>query len=371
MRLRKKMGKTHDSVRTHIDLSKPSSHSGPIILEDCGHVDISSRNSFVSIHTRPLAPNLLHFPHRLPNNIESTTSVVVQGPMILDHDFTFNTLRMYRHLFSSSPIVLSTWSDTPLDLLKAAESLGCHVIVSEKPIEAGWGNINLQVTSTSAGVEFASSLGSSHVIKTRTDFRIHRGEAITNLLSLIDAFPVTHAENQQQRIIGTDLATLKHRVYGLTDIFQFGNINDMLAYWDKSSYEDSVTRNFGLIDLPPIIDGTPLVSEIYLCWRFLSGCGEVLDFTLENWWTQLRNRFSIVDLTSLDGFWFKHDWHWEYRFGNSYTQRGPLSVSQLDWLTLYEHGIPESWTSSGFKERWIRGIDPSGATTNGITQVSV
>jgi hypothetical protein len=342
-----------------------------VIRGDDGHVDISSTRSFVSIHARPVTPRPSDFPHRECSRLEPLTALVVQGPIVIDKNFTLNTLQLYRHQFPQSPIILSTWDDSPETLLRQAESLGCHVLASPKPPISGWGNINYQMMSTWFGIDFARSLGSQYVLKTRTDFRIHRGDALTNLHALLKAFPLKVKAPQEQRIIATDLATLKHRPYGLTDILQFGTVADMSAYWRGDTYEQStveLTERFGN---PPLVDGVPVVAEIFLCWRYLKSIGVDPDFSLEDWWSQLRDRFLIVDSSALDAFWFKYDWHWEYRFGHSYSERGPLSISHLDWLTLHALGVPESWTVNGFRERWVRADNLDAPTIGGISQVSL
>lgn len=352
-------------------LSKPLERAGVVIEGETGRVEINSTKSFVTIHARPIKPTRDESPFRVASPQEQLTSIIIQGPVIEEHDFTRETINLYERLFPETPIILSTWDDTPIDLLRSIETTSAVLVLSRKPPKPGWGHVDYQIASVNAAVEQARVLGSTHVVKSRTDFRMMRGDSLVGLHALQAMVPLKSGGTQQERLLATDLATLKHRPYGLTDIFQFGQIDDMALYWKPGEFEaevKSLTSEFGS---PPLVSGIPLVSEIFLCWRYLRSLGHSLDFSLGDWWMHLGERFGIIDVSSLDAFWFRHDWNWEYRFGHSYTQRGPLNVSHIDWITLVQFGVPKSWTVNDFRERWTHSYAAGAPTSEGIFQVSV
>ena len=78
------------------------------------------------------------------------------------------------------------------------------------------------------------------------------------------------------------MTTCKYRVYGVTDTLQFGHIDDLLIYWNSKNYYESL--KLMKIDVnKPIINDTPVISEIFLCSRYLSSLGHHLKWTLKDY----------------------------------------------------------------------------------------
>ena len=90
----------------------------------------------------------------------------------------------------------------------------------------------------------AKRLGATHVVKTRSDQRAYNPSLLSYLYNLLQVFPVNAGEKiQKSRIIGTSLNTFKHRIYGLSDMFLFGEIDDLLLYWDSSIIKNNILRH--------------------------------------------------------------------------------------------------------------------------------
>jgi hypothetical protein len=277
--------------------------------------------------------------------------IIVQGPLILKEDLTYETLCLYKKLFPDVTVILSTWIGSDRKSLEKIKTLGIETVLSKKPEKAGWGNINLQMISTNAGLLRAKELELRYVLKTRTDFRIYSSTAISFLVSLLKKFPTAEGTS---RVVISDIATCRHRIYGATDIFQFGEISEMLTYWNGGLWHDEIKNEF---DGKMIVNSTPIISEIFLCARYLKRKGKRLDFTLENWWKYLAENYVVVDLYSLDAVWFKYDWFLEQRFVRSYFESFPRAVTFSDWFSLYAGAITGwpvyiSKTNKSFQEIW-------------------
>ena len=270
--------------------------------------------SWLSVSIRP-KHHLRNFNQDTDNK---TLGIVIQGPIYYSNNFTLETVNTYINTFPGAHIVISTWEDETTKF----EYKGNNVVTlyNKKPLEAGWGNINYQIESTSKGINWLKEhTDAEYVIKSRSDCRIYARQVFPYLMSLYKLFP-SSSIHQEGRIFASDVATLRHRIYGLTDIFLFGHINDMIKYWNSSSWENGLEKYF---DNKLLINSTPVVSEIFLCARYLSKCNYEVEWSLESWWKALKDYFCIVDFDSLDMFWYKYQYIYEQRYTRSYSYEYP------------------------------------------------
>ena len=78
---------------------------------------------------------------------------MLQGPVITTHDYTLETIKIYKKIFPKSHIILSTWQDENTEYLKKINSDDCIIIQNKKPDFSGSSNINLQIASSNAGIK--------------------------------------------------------------------------------------------------------------------------------------------------------------------------------------------------------------------------
>jgi hypothetical protein len=276
---------------------------------------------------------------------DSRQAIVMQGGIVTDLDFTLQTIELYRRLHPEAIIVLSTWADQPPELLHRALEIGSLVVTSEKPSYAGQQNVNLQIVSSSAGLSAAKNAGATHVLKTRTDQRLCATDILEYLQSIQKIFPLGLAGTQQQRLVAVSLNTFRYRMYGISDMFLYGQIDDMCTYWspqlderyfDPGEIHFRNLREFSLWR----------VCEVYFCTEFLQHTGWDIKWTLEDYWHLLADRFCVIDATSLDLFWPKYSTR-ENRWNNYGPESSNFTeVSFRDWtlmhvgLNLIKH-IPE------------------------------
>ena len=277
--------------------------------------------------------------------------IIVQGPLIERDNLTYETLLIYKKIFPGSKIILSTWINESHALIEKFLKLGVEIVLSEPPKTPGWGNINMQMCSVNAALNKAHELGLGYAMKTRTDFRIYSSSAISFLLALIKHF---QRSNENRKIIISNFGTCRHRVYGATDIFQFGELSDMRLYWSGGGWEEELARHF---KDEILVNGTPLVCEIFLCARYLKQMGRKLNFNLDCWWAALVEYFIVVDLQSIDAVFLKYDYAIEQRFIRTYSEDYSRSINFSDWLGMYSGQI-QSWTTDfgkgakEFRETW-------------------
>ena len=91
-----------------------------------------------------------------------------------------------------------------------------------------------------------------------------------------------------------------------------------------------------------------------MCSRFISQIEGEISWTLNSWWDSLKNYFCIIDNSSLDLFWYKYDWEFEYRYLRTYSDKFARSVDFQDWLSLYNNSKNNWNLASNEHEKYDR-----------------
>lgn len=124
--------------------------------------------------------------------------------------------------------------------------------------------------------------------------------------------------------------SFKYRYYGISDMFLFGNTQDMLKYWnsplDTKKYEEYKTIKQK--DL-----WQQYCSETYIASHFLKNIGVTPEFTLKHTWKIYKDLFIFIDKEILDMYWPKYtnlDSRWRLFRPNMLEE-----MRHSDWLNLY------------------------------------
>ena len=262
-------------------------------------------------------------------------AIVIQGPNIFDDDFTIETIKLYRHNFPDAILILSTWS-VSVDMIEALNKHDVHVVQNQRPANPGISNINLQIITSGAGVVAARELGAQFVLKTRTDQRIYHPSLETYLFNILKYYPLLpDFPGQMKRLVGISLGTFKYRLYGVSDMFLYGHIDDMVRYWDipldaridspeeRNNAGDNTWRTFS----------TWRVCEVYLCTEFLKSIGRDINFTLADSFQVFRDHFVVIDQAAIKLYWHKYTLNADRYAGFGFFDP---ELSFNDWLVLYQ-----------------------------------
>ena len=256
-------------------------------------------------------------------------AIVVQGPYLDKEKFTLETLRGYRKNFPESVIILSTWSVPEGDKF-FLQQIDVEIILNKKPIYWGVSNVNLQIVSTKSGILMARKLGAHYALKTRTDQRIYNPNFYAYLTSLLHAFSLSGGySSQHSRLIACSLNTFKLRMYGISDMFLFGHIEDMMRYWDVP-LDDRNSDGIERLNTWKLHSSREL-SEVYFCTKYLRSIGKEVKFTLESSLSAIAEHFIVIDQHAIGLFWNKYTYD-ENRYVHGFYN------SQLtfnDWLILH------------------------------------
>ncbi len=265
-------------------------------------IKLNEENMIVTIDEKPLLAKDYKI---LENEFkeEKSLAIVMQGPIKYEHNFTVETLKIYKQNFKNCPIIVSTWDYEKEETLNEIENLGCIVIRNKLPEIKSNNNTNYQIKSTKTGLQKAKELGFEYVIKTRTDQRMYESHIPEYMFNLLKTFPLKEEiKNQKQRLVSLSLNTFKYRLYDISDMFLFGHIDDVINFWSMEYDDGKPFPEFETVreycKLQP--------CEIGFTIKYLNKLGENLDFTLRNSWEMYAKYFIVVDSTTVGLLWPKY-----------------------------------------------------------------
>ena len=279
--------------------------------------------------------------HKRPKNAESVritadavvdlsgTWIVMQGPLVREDDFTLQTLKLYRSFFKDVKIILSLWNDEDKNYLESHRECYDILLLNAKPTQKGHHNINMQIESAGMGVKRACEENAKYIMRTRTDQRIYNPNCFNYFISLLNLFPET-PKPDVNRLVVTNMYTLKFRPFGISDMLMFGYAKDVNTYWnipwDKRSQID-LTKAKTVYDF-----ADKRICETYLATEYLTKVGSKWSIDLAESWKSYKDYFIIIDAQSIDLFWIKYDRRTEYRFDYYDCYHSYQVAKMSDWL---------------------------------------
>ena len=319
------------------NLNKKIEHQS-IVTKETGFLIDFTKDNYLTFHLRPKKSE--NFYLKSTAKTEEKFAIIIQGPIKDKFFFLKNTIEIYKKIFPNSSIIISTWENENINLINTLKNENIFILFNKEPTKS-LSNIDHQIYSTNSALKFAKEIGAKYSIKTRADIRINKNNLETFLLSLIRTFPAKKNNYIKSRIIVPSLITFKYRIYSLSDIVMFGETEDLIKYFDKETFAEGL-KKFNLNENNLLKNETPIIAEIFLCSRFVNNLEGKISWELNNWWTTLKNYFCVIDNSSLDLFWYKYDWEYEYRYLRTYSGKFARAIDFQDWLALY-NGLNNNW----------------------------
>ena len=316
---------------------------------------------FVTYTFRPNKSSQI-YPLQIRQKVHPKTVVILQGPIRTQDNFTCETVKFYCMNMPQAEIVVSTWSDTAKEQVRRLEEAGAKVILSDLPEYNGLGNINYQLVSTRAGLDYAKRIGAEYVLKTRTDQRLGLPFLLEYFFSLLSAFPLgTEFEylHQKERIIaaqGTTGSTM-FVPYFIADFYFFGRIEDIQAYFDYTPQKIRMTSKERREYLQKIRKDDSVYEhhciwapEIMFARNYVSQKGTVpIEDKVEAYWRFVKSNLIIVSHEDVQLHWPKYDHrkldnaiYYDYYPGDSPDKCLIYNWKFTDWLNLYSGQIEYS-----------------------------
>ncbi len=277
-------------------------------------------------------------------------AIIMQGPLILEDNFTLETIKIYNLLYPGVSIIVSTWDNENKDYIeKIRKCNNCVVLLNKYPERQGFCNVNYQTVTTVAGLKKAKELNKQYVFKTRNDYRFTKKGLIEFMINLLADYPCLGSEfKQKSRIIFTGgRQDDMFRQFFIGDQFNFGHIDDLLRFWDFGPTE--INQTFSDFDKERRNRHYSWKEERNFC-RILSQRysiqvrGKDFDNSIKDYWAFVKDYLIILSAKDVDAYWFKYNYKYEetYSTGEYYidddTKRCfAYNWNYCTWLNLY-HG---------------------------------
>lgn len=258
--------------------------------------------------------------------------IVIQGPIIKEDNFTYNTIKLLLENYKNTKIILSSWRNEDKKEIEKIKRMGIDILLNDFP-KNGLENLNLQIVSTYNGIKYLEKKKVDYILKMRTDQRIYQNNIITFFLNLLDIYPVLNCSKQIKRIIGIDINTCKYIPFSFSDMLQFGSIEDMKKMWSIKLTTKRFTKK-DRENLNPSIKEMEKYKncEMLLCETFLKKTDFKCEYSLISYYKALQERFLVVDGEMIGLYWFKYN-----SLNNSSIDIEQRKVKFLDWNELYNN----------------------------------
>ena len=271
-------------------------------------------------------------------------------------NFLTKILNHYKFVNKKTQIFVSTWKDERAqnfaEIFK--DETNIKFVLNDLPTNPGPSNINLQIASTRGGLNSILSEGYTYVVKTRTDQCMFNPRAVENLLALYEH----HNKGSGNKIVVNALNTFLFRLYGASDMLQFGNIEDLVKYWDAPQDPRTAVEESILKSAPTLRNyAKHNVGETYLGIHYLRSLGLQPNFSLKQSLDNISHNFIVADNDVTNTLWHKYS-----RQINRWPSRGELiPFQQIDystWLALnsgklsfneYEYLLDQEISNGFFK----------------------
>lgn len=290
--------------------------------------------------------NLPYFNHLNQNRkssiiLDPETTIVMQGPVDQKSDFTLRTTLHYLNTYPNARVILSTWENENISaftkVLNDPNIKSRFTIVqSPSPEYPGISNINMQIVSTNAGIDYARKDPTKYLLKTRTDQCLFSKLALQYMESLVKNYP---RQDGSSRILSSSLSTFLLRPYGLSDMVTFGEFQNVSNYWKVKLDERQVS------DLPfPEVrtlrnETVNELCEIYLTKRYLESMGIKIEDSLKQSLEAYRDYFLIADNQILDQVWNKYS-HRRSKYSRLNSPIRHQELSHFIWRDLQSNLEP-------------------------------
>ena len=274
---------------------------------------------------------------KYPNPFSSDIAIVIQGPIVIENQTTLRVVSFYLDRYPDAVIVLSTWSNTPIQDLDPFTILSnsgkIKLVLSEDLETPGVFNVNRQIVSTLNGLNAADGK-QTYAIKTRTDQILTNPRLFNSLKTLLE---ISSEEfDSARRIVISSLNTFAFRLYGASDMFQFGNTKDLVKFWEQP-LDTRLTEDIANISPNLELEARKRVAEVYLNTNYFTLLeGQEPIYSFEESLNFLAKRFVVADADSLGHRWIKNtNLHSRWRvaqFPNKFYE-----LSYLDWLSIINY----------------------------------
>ena len=135
------------------NLNKKIEHQS-IVDKESGFIIDNTKNNYLTYHLRP--KNSKDFNLESTCEIDDKIAIIIQGPIQEKFDFLKNTLGIYKRIFKSSIIIISTWENEDQNSINNLKDENTFILYNKEP-KVSYNNIDHQIHSTNLALNFAKT----------------------------------------------------------------------------------------------------------------------------------------------------------------------------------------------------------------------
>lgn len=281
---------------------------------------------------------------------KSQTAIVLQGPVEKKDDFTYETVKLYKKIFCTEEIIISTWDNLEKEDVAKFESIGCHVVLSAYPNSSGRGNVNYQIVSSYAGIRKAKELGCKYVIKSRIDQRITKTNIVDYMRNLIEKFKPENEIQESRLVILQGSTGCMFLPYYIADFLYFGHVNEMLRLFSCDLQEIHFKSRDEINKADLEISKKYKIGEAlhycapqnYIMENYALKLGRKPDGSVEEYWDFIKCCVLPISVSQLGLVWRKYNnnifenlWTQDYHFVDNEKLLLTYNWTFENWFNLY------------------------------------
>jgi hypothetical protein len=262
--------------------------------------------------------------------VDSNLGIIFQGPVrdMKSLEYLENSINQLSKLILPDNIVVSSWKED-LQRLRKLESK-CRLVISDEQMFKN--NHFKQLYSTHVGLQQFSDNGIDFVFKVRVD-------QCFNWKLLILFMPQLLQEFGTHRIVFMSNNSFKYRLFGLSDMFTFGAIDEMRSFWNFEEMNDQELKlapDFALW----FDQESPMWSESWLNLRYAINQNFIFsESAWEDFIRYIEKRVIVADSRYFGHEWLKLDTNFEGSIEkmlfNEHSAKKIQEWSFMDWFGIY------------------------------------
>jgi hypothetical protein len=286
----------------------------------------------------PYLPALTGLPktyQRRTKKVSARRALVVRGA--IGNDNNLLAVQKIAHDHPEDLVIVSTWDDTPPELLERAGSFCDQLLTSAKPAYGGSQNRNFQITLAQKGMAAALASNVEKCLICRTDTLFTKPATPEKFDWLMERFPLMPEVQRRQkgRLIVPDLYTRRYLPYHASDVFTYGWTVDVAAFWSASTFDNRPVDSPEY--LPCGYDTTldacvrnKAVVETYFWLNYMEKIGRRPLYTVDDWMDFQKDYLLVADMHAERILWTSKD----FRDHAVLAGRYKTCMSFSDWAEL-------------------------------------
>lgn len=276
-----------------------------------------------------------------PNPYGANLAIVVQGPIVSENSITLRIIQHYLARYPEACVVVSTWEDTVsadiAPFVKLSEQGNIKLILNSDPDIPGLFNLNRQIISSKNGLKSVLQ-DFEYAIKTRTD-QVFVAPRFLNHLHTLTSLNSDQSFDQAKIVISS-LNTFAFRLYGYSDMFQFGKTKDLCDFWDQPLDTRDINE-LTQVSANLEAEARKRVVEVYLNTNYyIKKIKKEPIYELNQSLRFIAEYFIVADAHSLGQKWLKNT-NLTDRWGAAKFPSKYYEMSHIDWRSL--QGNVDGW----------------------------